>query len=670
MAREKLTAITGVDQAVAAALRGVGVTTLLDLVLAPRSTLRDALKAADIDSVPTMSEVATWQDRARQLRLEATPQRPSDEGWERTESFVLSIERRTEGEEETRRSVVERAEDDDATTYVGETLGDLTSWIATHVELPETRSASRAVAPVAEAMVTDTPTRPNGHVSGSVATTSPPRAVATGTRPPREPAMDVEWPSGSNPIRFWNAAALGANVVAHSSPNADAISKGPTLSARTLAIVHLAMHDAYFSIVGTYDTYLNDIPAAPAGASAYAAVDGAAVEALRSLHPTQGSAVSCLLRPPRGPGVATGRAHGAAIATRMLAECPEYRQAKPGEYLSSPGRGRHRADPVHPDQGYYGPYHGEATCFATSKRYRLPGPPFDDPEYAAAVQQVRAKGVAPELAGTLPQDADRRTTDETLLGLFWAYDGVADIGTPPRLYNQIIRKVSEDRHGTESVAEDARLFALVNVAMADAGILAWHEKYHHDFWRPVLGVREHDRSMGAEGVAVGGRPIGADSDPSWLPLGAPRTNSTPKGRPRTPECFTPNFPAYPSGHATFGAAAFQSARRFFKVTTDGPDHLCDGLTFTSEELNGRSVDERGYVRPRHERAFPGGLWQMIEENGASRLMLGVHWLFDAYAVDESGRMNAKVDTGGVWLGIQVANDLAAGLSISNGATAT
>jgi hypothetical protein len=50
-------------------------------------------------------------------------------------------------------------------------------------------------------------------------------------------------------------------------------------------------------------------------------------------------------------------------------------------------------------------------------------------------------------------------------------------------------------------------------------------------------------------------------------------------------------------------------------------------------------------------------------------MLGVHWLFDAYAVDESGQMDAKVDTGGVWLGLQVANDIATGLSISRGAPA-
>ena len=666
MAREKLTSITGIDKTAAAALRGVGVSTPLDLVLASRSTVRDALKAAEVEQVPTMSEVAAWQDRARQLRLEGAPSAPPEEGWERTESFVLTVERRTEGDEETRRAVVERAEDDQARTYVGQTIGDVATWLAEHVDLPDPPAPAIAQAAVAQRVVAPPAARPNGNVAVAVAV-PPPRAAVRTLTPPPGPEVDPESPSGPNPIRFWNDKALEANVVTHSSPTADAISRGPTLSSRTLAIVHLAMHDAYFSFVDPSSTYLAEIVGAPAGASVTAAMDAAAVEVLRALHPTQGSAFTCLLRPARHPRVAAGRAHGTGIASRMLAECPKYREARPGEYQPSAGRGRHRADPAHPDQGYYGPFHGQATCFSTSKRYGVKGPPFETPGYSAAVREAREKGIAPELAGTLGSGADRRTHEETLLGLFWAYDGVTNIGTPPRLYNQIIRKVSAHRHGTVSVAEDARLFALVNVAMADAGILAWHEKYHHDFWRPVLGVREHDRSMGAEGVAVGGRSTDPECDPMWLPLGAPRTNSRPRGRSHTPDCFTPNFPAYPSGHATFGAAAFQSARRFFNVTDDGPDDLCDGLTFTSDEVDGRAIDERGYVRPRHERTFPDGLWQMIEENGASRLMLGVHWLFDAFAVDATGRMDATVDTGGVWLGLRVANDLVAGLSISKGA---
>lgn len=57
------------------------------------------------------------------------------------------------------------------------------------------------------------------------------------------------------------------------------------------------------------------------------------------------------------------------------------------------------------------------------------------------------------------------------------------------------------------------------------------------------------------------------------------------------------------------------------------------------------------------REFPQGLWQMIEENGRSRVFLGVHWVFDAFAVDSSGGMDLSQNIGGVRLGLDLANDL-------------
>ena len=92
--------------------------------------------------------------------------------------------------------------------------------------------------------------------------------------------------------------------------------------------------------------------------------------------------------------------------------------------------------------------------------------------------------------------------------------------------------------------------------MGDAGILAWDQKYLHNLWRPVLGVREHDPSMGPATATAAA--FDSDCDPSWLPLGAPASNSTDAN-------FTPPFPAYPSGHATFGAAAFHTVRLFYGV---------------------------------------------------------------------------------------------------------
>ena len=92
---------------------------------------------------------------------------------------------------------------------------------------------------------------------------------------------------------------------------------------------------------------------------------------------------------------------------------------------------------------------------------------------------------------------------------------------------------------------------------------------------------------------------------------------------RSDRNFTPPFPAYPSGHATFGAAAFHIVRLFYGVAAGNraADAVYKG-PFVSDELNGITRDNKGTVRPRHVRNFNGGLWQMIVENGFSRVWLG------------------------------------------------
>jgi len=216
-------------------------------------------------------------------------------------------------------------------------------------------------------------------------------------------------------------------------------------------------------------------------------------------------------------------------------------------------------------------------------------------------------------------------------------------------------------------ATNARLFAFVNAAMADAGILAWAEKYKYDLWRPVVGIREHDNSMGPAGDS--GHDISNDCDPLWLPLGAPSTNSLGSGTMHTYPCqqtqkevvknFTPPFPAYPSGHATFGAAALHVTRRFYGVP-DGDrsaDLLFTNLEFTSDELDGVSRDNLGNVRPKHARNFAGGLWDMIIENGESRVFLGVHWVFDAFLRKSNGTPDLTENVGGVPLGLAIAENI-------------
>jgi vanadium chloroperoxidase len=98
-------------------------------------------------------------------------------------------------------------------------------------------------------------------------------------------------------------------------------------------------------------------------------------------------------------------------------------------------------------------------------------------------------------------------------------------------------------------------------------------------------------------------------------------------------------------------------RLFYGASAALPDQLFEGLCLVSEEFDGTNRDNRGTVRPVHRRSFPGGLWQMIEENGRSRVFLGVHWVFDAFMVDKSGRPDLSQCIGGVPLGLEIARDI-------------
>lgn len=478
-----------------------------------------------------------------------------------------------------------------------------------------------------------------------------------------------------DPILFWNGVALEANRISHTNGRNE--ETGPTRSSRALAIVHLAMYDAYAGIVNnpaTLPRYLTS-PASPGGGSGGGpgspedlAIAGAAHEALSQLFPSQ-RAFFDLAFSGVGDASHAADAFGRGVAMAILADRAADPSAESIGYTPSPQRGRHRVDPDNPGQGFHGAFYGKAKGFGITQRFKLAKPPFDNNEYRKALREVRGRGIMPELMGTLPNSIPGRTTDETLIGIYWAYDGVAEIGTPMRQYNQIVRLIAETRSpasggGTtpattpNTVAQNARLFAFLNVAMADAGILAWEQKFFYDFWRPVVGIREHDKSMGPA-PTKSDNDIENDTDPQWLPLGAPRTNRIGKN-------FTPPFPAYPSGHATFGAAAFHITRRFYNVPNGNrkPDKLFKNLAFVSDEFNGVSTDNKGTVRPRHNRDFPDGLWQMIEENGRSRVFLGVHWVFDAFVVKganndpDLGRTDANGNFfGGVPLGLQIAEDV-------------
>lgn len=116
-------------------------------------------------------------------------------------------------------------------------------------------------------------------------------------------------------------------------------------------------------------------------------------------------------------------------------------------------------------------------------------------------------------------------------------------------------------------------------ALADAALACWESKYFYEFWRPVTAIREGNRDGN----------LGTAGDPDFVPLGAPASNV--ESGPN----FTPPFPAYTSGHATFGGAVFQMLRRFY-----GTNNI--QFTFVSDEFNGVTRDNLGNVRPRRASA--------------------------------------------------------------------
>jgi hypothetical protein len=229
---------------------------------------------------------------------------------------------------------------------------------------------------------------------------------------------------------------------------------------------------------------------------------------------------------------------------------------------------------------------------------------MDSAEYATAYNEAKLYGGDGVTTPTL------RTPEQTFIGTFWAYDGTPSLCAPPRLYNQVTVHIADQMHlGTSDLA---RLLALTNTAMADAGMAIWESKYFYDFWRPVGGIREADTDGNSNTLA----------DSSFMPLGAPASNLNGPN-------FTPPFPSYPSGHGGFGGALFQTMRRFF-----GTDNIA--FTFTSDEFNGVTKDNAGNARALTPRSF-SNFSQAEEENGQSRIYLGIHWSFDKTAAIAQGR---------------------------------
>jgi hypothetical protein len=435
-------------------------------------------------------------------------------------------------------------------------------------------------------------------------------------------------------VRRWNRIAIDASGLDH-TPVAVGEDRvfgeqiGPGRSSRAIAIVQIAVFEAVNAIHGGYRSYAG-VRRAPTDTSLEAAVAQAAHDTLAAMFPSQRASFDQSLADELATlrvrearvlrGIALGRRAALAILALRSDDGSQHPESRMGEdFFPSDAPGWWRQDPISLAPIALGAHWAEVAPFVllSADQFRTPPPPeMASAAYSAAFNEAKALGGDGITTPTV------RNADQTQAGIYWAYDGMPSLCAPPRLYNQLAVAIADQRR-TGPVAL-ARLLALVNVAMADAGIAIWESKYHYQVWRPVTGIREADADTGPSGV--GDDNPDTVGDPTFSPLGAPASNLSGPN-------FTPPFPAYPSGHAGFGGALFQILREYY-----GTDRIA--FTFVSDEYNGTTRANDGTIRPLLPRSFRT-LSQAEEENGQSRIYLGIHWSFDKTEGIVQGRRVAR-----------------------------
>jgi hypothetical protein len=383
-------------------------------------------------------------------------------------------------------------------------------------------------------------------------------------------------------VTDWNDYASTAIVVTASQP--------PPVAALSFAMVQGAVYDAVDGISRERRPYLATPPGARRSDSKDAAAATAAFRVLVALFPAQAPTLqtrydASLATVPDGPEKARGVADGESAATTMLV-------ARAGD-----GRFGPFAPPVGTAPGAYRPTpplfaFDPAPWVANVRPFLVPDVallrtappnPLTSRSYARDFNEIKAVGA---LHSTL------RTPDQTDAAIFWQDHVFA-------LWNRIFRTLA----GGLSLDDNARLFAVTNLAAADAAIGCWNNKYHWNFWRPITAVREANTD---------GNPLTV-ADPAWTPLFDP---ATPVASP--PALVTPPFPDHPSGHNCAAGAIVRTLQYFFGT---------DRVSFTAKSNKSGTT-----------RTFPR-LSDALIENLNARVWAGIHF---RTADVEGARLGQKV----------------------------
>jgi hypothetical protein len=416
-------------------------------------------------------------------------------------------------------------------------------------------------------------------------------------------ALLVAWPTAAraDAVIVWNRNAARAATAAciHISENALAES-------RMYAMVHAAIHDAVNAIDRRSRPYAFDGEAA-APTSLEAAVAAAARDVLVSVIPTlpesaecvanglasvSGSYAAALAAIPDGPaksnGLAVGQAAAAAILARRVNDGygapwvdPDYPQGtEPGEW---------RFTPDFPFPIAFAPNYGKVTPFVLKHSSQFaPHPPYhlSSAKYAADYKEVKLLG------GDGVTTSSARTADQTEIGLFW-------VESSPLAWNRIAREISVSR--ALDPWENARLFGLLNLALADGYIASWQAKYVYRFWRPITAIRLGDTDGNPDTEAA----------PDWTPLH-----------------FTYPMPDHDSAHAVEGGAAAEVLKRVF-----GTDDVVFTACSTTLAAGSRCDDPAPVLRSY------SSFSEAADENGVSRIYIGIHF---RRAAEEGVRHGRKI----------------------------